>query len=315
SPRSRSGASGSRNPTFRCTGPGRSPSPPRAAPQARSTRARCAACVPAYDPGHGAGRSCSHRVAPAKRPGCTVVWLAPVPRSSSGRSADSTMSGTAPWCASSTAGCRLATAVPEVVITTAGRRLTFASPRARKPADRSSTRTCRRRRPARSACCTAYASGAERDPGARTTSRTPHRTSSSTSTVARAVEGFTRDRSEDPDAVLRCQPHAVTLGHPERLVEGVDVAGQVGPQVLGRVRVDRQQPLGLLGSRLAPPDLPVTEEEPLVAGPAVEHRRCAAGRQPVGLQRDRQPAQVTDVLTDRQPAVDGRARGVARLQL
>ncbi len=37
----------------------------------------------------------------------------------------------------------------------------------------------------------AMASGALRDPGARTASRRPHRTSSSTSVTAKAVEGFT----------------------------------------------------------------------------------------------------------------------------
>ena len=53
-------------------------------------------------------------------PGCTVVWLAPVPRSSCGRSALTTTSGVPAWWASSTAGCRLATAVPDVVTTATG---------------------------------------------------------------------------------------------------------------------------------------------------------------------------------------------------
>ena len=83
-----------------------------------------------------------------KMPGCSVVWLEPMPRSSSGRSPLSTMSGTPEWCASSTAGCRLATAVPEVVTTTTGSPVSTARPRARNPADRSSMRTCRRRSPA-----------------------------------------------------------------------------------------------------------------------------------------------------------------------
>ena len=63
-----------------------------------------------------------------------------------------------------------------------GRPDAFASPSARNPADRSSMRTCSRSRPAASAACSANASGAEREPGASTASRTPHRTSSSTST-------------------------------------------------------------------------------------------------------------------------------------
>ena len=54
------------------------------------------------------------------RPGWCVVWLEPIPRSSTGRSAVSTIIGTPEWCASSTAGCRFATAVPDVVITTVG---------------------------------------------------------------------------------------------------------------------------------------------------------------------------------------------------
>src|SRR5690242_14656413 len=52
-------------------------------------------------------------------------------------------------------------------------------------------RTCRRIRPARSASDSANASGALREPGHSTTSRTPPRMSSSTTTRACAVEGFT----------------------------------------------------------------------------------------------------------------------------
>ena len=54
------------------------------------------------------------------QPTWSMVWLAPVSRSSPGRSADSTSSGTPLWDASTTAGRRLATAVPEDVMTTAG---------------------------------------------------------------------------------------------------------------------------------------------------------------------------------------------------
>ena len=50
----------------------------------------------------------------------SMVWLAPVSRSSPGLSADRMIMGT-PLCdASTTAGSRLATAVPDDVITTAG---------------------------------------------------------------------------------------------------------------------------------------------------------------------------------------------------
>ena len=50
----------------------------------------------------------------------SMVWLAPVSLSSAGRSADKSSMGTLDWLASTTDGSRLATAVPEVVITTAG---------------------------------------------------------------------------------------------------------------------------------------------------------------------------------------------------
>ncbi len=117
------GTSGSRNGTLRWTGP-QSPEAPRAAATARDTTARHWACWPARR--SGVPSSCDHRTAAPNMPGWTVVWLAPVPRSSGGRSALSTMRGTMPWWASSTAGCRLATAVPEVVTTTAGTRVSLA---------------------------------------------------------------------------------------------------------------------------------------------------------------------------------------------
>ena len=50
----------------------------------------------------------------------SMVWLAPVSRSSPGRSAVKRSSGTRDMEASTTAGSRLATAVPDEVITTAG---------------------------------------------------------------------------------------------------------------------------------------------------------------------------------------------------
>lgn len=50
----------------------------------------------------------------------SMVWFAPVSRSSPGRSAVSSSSGTPAWLASTTAGSRLATAVPDDVTTQAG---------------------------------------------------------------------------------------------------------------------------------------------------------------------------------------------------
>ena len=95
-----------------------------------------------------------------------------------------------PACdASSTAGCRLATAVPEVVTTAAGRCAPLARPSARKPAVRSSIRTCSRSSPAASASCSASARAAEREPGASTTSRTPPRRNAATTAMAERGRG------------------------------------------------------------------------------------------------------------------------------
>ena len=71
-----------------------------------------------------------------------MAWLAPVPRSSGGRSAVSTSSGTRARSASSTAGWKLAAAVPEVHSTTTARPDRLAAPRAKNAADRSSRCTC-----------------------------------------------------------------------------------------------------------------------------------------------------------------------------
>ena len=175
-----SGTSGSRRARFSCTG--------APAATARQIVERQYAFWPARISGVP---SSTNRAAEPNRPSWSTVWFAPTPRSSGGRSAVSASSGTPACAASSTAGCRFAAAVPDVVTTTTGRPDAFASPSARNPADRSSIRTCSRSRPAASAACSANASGADRDPGASTASRTPHRTSSSTSTRPSAVDGFT----------------------------------------------------------------------------------------------------------------------------
>ena len=75
-----------------------------------------------------------------------MAWLAPMPRSSGGRSAVSTISGTPDSSASITAGWKLAAAVPEVHSTATGRRLALARPSAVNEAERSSIRTCSRAR-------------------------------------------------------------------------------------------------------------------------------------------------------------------------
>ena len=190
-----SGTSGSANGRFRCTGPGGVPS---AAASIRPTADRHG---PFSRSGSLAGAAVSaRRTAPPKIPGWTTVWFAPVPISCGGRSAVSTSSGTPACDASSTAGCRFATAVPDVVTTGTARPERSARPSARNPAVRSSMRTCRRSRPAVSAAWRANASGALREPGQSTASVTPPRTSSSTITWAWAVDGFTAPRLVNPAA-------------------------------------------------------------------------------------------------------------------
>ncbi len=115
---SASGSSGSASGRFSCTGPATPPAP-LAAPTARHTIARQAAFCP--ETRCATANSWKNRSAGPNSDCWSMAWLAPTSRSHGGRSAESTSSGTPPWCASSTAGCRLATAVPEVVTTTAGR--------------------------------------------------------------------------------------------------------------------------------------------------------------------------------------------------
>ena len=175
-----SGSSGGSSGRLRWTGPGTRPDPlpGRGLDERRS--ATSASVSSAVAP----RGSSTERANRPKMPGCQVVWLAPVPRSDGGRSAEITTSRRPLWWASITAGRRLATAVPEVVMTATGRRDPIDRPSARKPAVRSSMRTCNRRSPARSAAKAARASGADRDPGARTRSRTPaSRTARSTATA------------------------------------------------------------------------------------------------------------------------------------
>ena len=89
----------------------------------------------------------------------------------------STISGTRASQASTTAGWRLAAAVPEVQVTATGRPLAFAIPSATKPAERSSSTDT-----ASTPSCAARvsASGAFREPGEVTACRIPQRYSSST---------------------------------------------------------------------------------------------------------------------------------------
>ncbi len=133
-----SGTSGSRKDRFRWTGPGSPDRTPVAAASARPSRFLASASSPALP--CGAGTSTKKRTALPKIRTWSVVWLAPVPRISCGRSAVNTTSGTPEWEASSTAGCRFATAVPEVVTIATGP-VAFAKPSAVNAATRSSMRT------------------------------------------------------------------------------------------------------------------------------------------------------------------------------
>src|SRR3954447_12349745 len=106
-----------------------------------------------------------------------MVCPAPTSRSSGGRSAVRTSSGTPASWASTTAGRYSAAAVPLVQASTTGRRVAFARPSAKKPPERSSRWDVHRRRPSRTSARTR---GVERDPGDVQASVTPQRTSSST---------------------------------------------------------------------------------------------------------------------------------------
>src|ERR687894_1335617 len=150
--------------------------------------------------------------------GWSMVWLAPVWRSSGGLSAVSRIMGTPSVAASTTAGSPLATAVPEVVIQAAGRPVARAQPRAAKAVPRSSKWI---RLLALSFAASAATRGVERDPGATQNSSTPVRRSSSTMRVAqrRLARGVSPGvKPEHPgevaDLLLYLRPLA--LGHGPR---------------------------------------------------------------------------------------------------
>src|SRR5918997_1900311 len=113
--------------------------------------------------------------------GWSMVWLAPLCRSSGGRSAVSRIMGTPSVAASTTAGNPLATAVPEVVIQAAGRPAARAYPRAPNAVPRSSKWT---RLLALLFSASAATRGVEREPGATQKKSTPLLTSSSIMRVA-----------------------------------------------------------------------------------------------------------------------------------
>src|ERR1700739_2762290 len=86
-------------------------------------------------------------------------------------------------------------------------------------------RTCSRIRPDRSASCSANASGAFRDPGQSTTSRTPPRISSSTTTRACVVEGFTPTGCHRPQTARRTWTERGLLGLDRRISRNKSTLG------------------------------------------------------------------------------------------
>src|ERR671916_2173610 len=147
--------------------------------------------------------------------GWSMVWFAPVCRSSGGRSALSRIMGTPSVAASTTAGRPLATAVPEVVIHAAGRPVARAWPRAAKAVPRSS-KWMRLR--ALSFAASAATRGVEREPGATQKKSTPQRSNSSTIRYAqrRLARGVSLFKPEHPcevaDLLLDLGPLLVRHG-------------------------------------------------------------------------------------------------------
>ncbi len=152
----------------------------RRAPRSRSPRhepRHRADGPPRPHPAPGPGSSAYHLHGGPYSRAWSMVWAAPRSRSSGGRSAVSTMSGTRAWYASTTAGAKFTTAVPDVPRTATGRRPALASPRAMNAPARSSRWTITRR----PGCArSASAMGIDRDPGQTMASRTPAATSSAT---------------------------------------------------------------------------------------------------------------------------------------
>src|SRR5687768_12528681 len=115
----------------------------------------------------------------------------------------------------------------------------------------------------------------------------------------------------DADALLGGQVHRIAGLDVERLVPGVDVAHDAVDAELGRaVRVGEQALAQRPFADVAPPGLGESQEEALVAGQAVDHRRLAvlgdvAAIRGVG---HFEPAEVADILAERQLAVHPLAR-------
>src|ERR1700761_2994570 len=100
------------------------------------------------------------------------------------------------------------------------------------------------------------------------------------------------------DSRLRGEVHRISRLHGKSLDKGILVAQRaVGTELPRRVRIDLEalDARGIAG--LLAPDLREADEQPLLAGIAVDDgRRTAVARQPVGPPRDPKPGLVGDVL-------------------
>ena len=118
----------------------------------------------------------------------------------------------------------------------------------------------------------------------------------------------------DGYSFLRREPQSVVGPDLEGLVEGVDIAhDSVAPELGRRVRVHRQQQLGIVRTVLGAPDPRPGVEEALQSGQPIDDgrivHRADAGVcqcQGIGLEGNPQAAQIPDVLPDGQSAVDVR---------
>jgi pimeloyl-ACP methyl ester carboxylesterase len=175
---------------------------------------------------------------------------APTSRSSGGRSAVSTSSGTPACVASWTAGAKFAAAVPLVHATAAGRPVAFATPRAKKPALRSST--CDQVG-IRSSAARARTIGVEREPGDVQAPAIPQRASSSTKARRRRWVAFGALTEEDPVPM----PETIMLLHGfggtgrtwEAVAARIDAARYtpVAPDLRGHGRRHRHRPVSFDG--------------------------------------------------------------------
>src|SRR3954470_4315262 len=160
-------------------------------------------------------------------PSWSIVCPAPTSRSSGGRSAVRTSSGTPAWCASTTAGRYSAAAVPLVQASTTGRRVALASPRPKNAPERSSMCDVQRRRPSRTSAST---SGVERDPGEVHASVMPQRTSSSTNARSSRWMSFSAGK-------------IVAMAETIVLLHGFSGTHHTWDRVIARLDAERYSPL------------------------------------------------------------------------